>query len=238
MPYCPKCGVEVDYFIKECPLCDFDIPLIVPKEKGKDYMKEPPFKFPNPENFNPGYIVDFKRKTFWAITFFFLFNILVLIGLQIKDLKLNIGQVYFCIMLLSIWFYLMMFFGFIENKKIMIFGFIANTFLFSLLIDLLYRGLGWFSPVFVPSIILGSLILIITFIIILKKKKTFRIIFNIAIVISAFIIEVEAIISNYLYKKIILSISLFISGEIIIFSLFLLFFYYKIPNKIKKKIHI
>jgi hypothetical protein len=28
MPYCPRCGVEVDYEIKKCPLCEFDIPPI------------------------------------------------------------------------------------------------------------------------------------------------------------------------------------------------------------------
>lgn len=35
MAYCPKCGVEVDNNVKNCPLCDFPIPDIGEEPKGE-----------------------------------------------------------------------------------------------------------------------------------------------------------------------------------------------------------
>ncbi|MCP3899769.1 MAG: hypothetical protein GY707_08680 [Desulfobacteraceae bacterium] len=243
MPYCPKCGVETDYNIASCPLCDFNIPAMDQTEKNHNIIGESPIKFPEPENFNPGYIVDFKRKTFYAITTLLLLNAIVFITFNISTFRLNTKVFIIILFVLSIWFYLMLLFGMISNKKIIIFGLVSNTFFFTFLIDLYYVGLGWFLPVFLPSTILGAIILIIIAIRIrLKKTKTFSIIFDISLAISCFVIGVEAIISKYLYKKIVLSLSIFLSGEIILLSLLLLFYYYKVPeklkNKMKKKIHI
>lgn len=92
--------------------------------------------------------------------------------------------------IISLWIYLLIFFGFIQNKKAAIFILIINIFFFMFLIDLFYKGVGWFFPVFVPAIILGSIILIITAIIIrLKKEKSFKIIFDISISTSIFLIR-------------------------------------------------
>ena len=33
MPFCPKCGVEIDYNINNCPLCTFKMPAIEQTEK-------------------------------------------------------------------------------------------------------------------------------------------------------------------------------------------------------------
>ena len=36
MPYCAKCGVEVENGVKNCPLCKFPIPDILSGEEKKD----------------------------------------------------------------------------------------------------------------------------------------------------------------------------------------------------------
>ncbi len=237
MPYCPKCGVETDYNIYECPLCDFNMPRVEQAEKTDDVVRESPIKFPVPENFNPGYVVDFRRKTFFAITTLFIFNIAAYIAFSIAFPRIDSKVGIITLFALSIWFYLLLLSGMINNKRVIIFSLVLNTFFFTFLIDLYYVGLGWFFPVFLPSTTLAAIILIIIAIRVrLKKTITFSIIFDIAIAISCLLVGMEAIISRYMYDKIILSISILISGEIIIFSLLLLFYYHKVPEKLKTKL--
>ena len=237
MPYCPKCGIQTEINIKKCPLCNIEIPQIVEDSKNHDYINEYPLRFPVYKDKMIGNSLDIKKRTFYAITVFLVLNMLYLILSQVIKHKLNSGIFIITFFIISAWIYLLIFFGFIQNKKVAIFILIINTFFFMFLIDLSYKGLGWFIPVFVPAIVLGSIILIITATIIrLKKEKSFNIIFDISISISIFLIGIESIISRYLYDKIFLSWSIFLSAEIIISGLLLMLFYYKIPSKLKNKI--
>ena len=197
MPYCPGCGVETEYNIKNCPLCNCKIPKIEVKKQETDYLKEPSLKFPKPENIYSGKMIDIKKYTFYAITSLFLLNILLLIVIQLSTKHLVFFFNYPIFVILSIWFYLLIFFGFIKNKKVMISVLIVNTLFFTFLLDL-FNGLYWFIPVFLPSTILASIILIIMATIIrLKKKRTFNLIFSISIAISTFLIGVQSIFSFY-----------------------------------------
>lgn len=40
MPYCPRCGVQVDVNRKNCPLCSFPIPEVKPLEDDSNYNRE------------------------------------------------------------------------------------------------------------------------------------------------------------------------------------------------------
>jgi hypothetical protein len=143
LPYCSNCGVEIDYNINNCPLCDF------------------------------------KRKTFFAITALLLLNTIIFIAFNMSNFRLNTDFFIIILFVLSIWFYLIFLFGMISNNKITIFYLVLNTFFFTFLIDLYYVGLGWFFPVFLPSTILGTIILIIVAVRVrLKKTKTFAIMGN------------------------------------------------------------
>jgi hypothetical protein len=243
MPYCPECGVEVDSNIKNCPLCDIVIPVLKVREQNRDYQKVNPLKFPEPENFNKGYFIDLKRKTFFAISSLFMINIFYLLGIQFLRLKIIPVLIFISLILLSLWIYLFCFFGFVKNRKLLLVIVILNSFLFTFLIDFFNKGPGWFIPVFVPSTILGSFIVMITAVIIRqKKKKSFSLLFYISIALSAFLIGIEGITSNYLNNKITFSWSIIMSLEIITFSLLLIFYYLKLPqrviSKLKKKLHI
>lgn len=243
MPYCPKCGVEVDYIVHECPLCEFIIPDIEPdKDEHLDFKIES-IRFPQPENFYPRKMIDFKRNTYYGLSLMLLINILLLIFLQIRTKAPTHIFVLLIPVLVGFHIYLFFFLGFCPNKPVSIFAVMVNTFLLALTFDLFNKKLEWFVPVAIPVIIFSALIIIIiatSFNI--KKKTSINRLFVIALGLSIFFIIVEIFISLYLHRKIMLFWSVILAAEILAFSLALLLFYHRIPekivNKIAKKIHI
>ncbi|MGM0641430.1 MAG: DUF6320 domain-containing protein [Thermotogota bacterium] len=76
MPYCPKCGIEVDNGVKKCPLCGFGIPVIDYKEK-KEFKKYPDKINRYPKSYRR------KRKIFMS---YYRFMVLILsIILLVED---------------------------------------------------------------------------------------------------------------------------------------------------------
>ncbi len=69
MPYCSKCGVEVGDKQDNCPLCHFPIPDISVKHEP-----EKEARFPDVKNIYTQLALDFKRKSFYALTFLLLGN--------------------------------------------------------------------------------------------------------------------------------------------------------------------
>lgn len=243
MPYCAKCGVELEATIKECPLCHFHIPAELEKTEEDDYLKELPFNFPKPENIYPGKLLDFKKRTFQAISAMILLNIGLLGFFHFRAGNSLFSFIYITAIAASLWLYLLLFFDFIPNRKLMIASLIGNTFLFTLLIDFADRDLDWFWPVFVPGTVWASVVLIVTASIIrLKKKRSKNIILLIAFSLSIFFVGMESIITRSVLQRVTLSWSIFIAGELLSFALLLLFFYHNIParikSKLKKKMHI
>lgn len=243
MAYCPKCGVEVEQAVKACPLCNCTIPKIPGKDSDPDYLKEPPLRFPRPDNMYPEKMIDFKRSTFFGITTMFILNVIGLLVIRIRSGNFISKIDSFVILLLiifSIWFYLFIFFGFVSNKRVMIASLIINSLCFTLLIDLSDKVLEWFFPVLLPSVIFSSVILIITAIIIrYNKKKSINMLFVGAVALSACICGIDFILVRYLSKGQEMGLSklaVFISAQIIISSLVLLFFYHRLPSKMFKKI--
>lgn len=60
MAYCPKCGVEVDNNVKNCPLCDFPIPDIGEEPKGEK-------RYPLAVNTYPQEHQEKKNRIFYAL---------------------------------------------------------------------------------------------------------------------------------------------------------------------------
>lgn len=243
MPYCIKCGVELDSSIKECPLCHYNLPPISEEPDKDEYLKEPVFHFPKPENIYPGRLLDLKKKTFQAISGMTLLNIILLALFFLKSKTDFTSFLYLSAIILSLWFYLLLFFDFIPNRKLMIASLIGNTFLFTFLMDLMNGRLEWFLPVFVPGTVWASIVLITTAAVIrIRKMRSKSLILLIAFAISVFLIGLELILTRYLLKKITFFWSIILSGELMAFALLLLFFYHNVPakikNKLKKKMHI
>lgn len=199
MPYCPKCGVEVDFKIKTCPLCAFEIPE-VPHEHD----------YPNEEIELKNYYEELKvlkkksRKRSRQILFIviLLVTIAAAVNNTMQDWLRNNELTFSPYVLSSIGLfiiYLLPVFGFIKDwKKILTLLFIGSTaFLFS--IDFYADGLEWFVPVGLPLTVLsiGMLFLIM---LIIKKKKPGRL-YSGSIILGAasvLLIILETVIDHYL----------------------------------------
>jgi hypothetical protein len=241
VPYCPRCGVEVDTGRKKCPLCSVTIP-VTGKDDDTSYDNIQSLQFPVPENVYTGKMIDIKKNTFYGLTSFFILHLIFLFTWHLYNHSLGRPTLYITAVILSVWLYLYIFFGFIRNKKVMITSLIINTFFFTFLLDV-FNGLYWYLPIFVPATILGSVILIITAVVFrFTKKRSVNLILPVSLAISLFLIGLECIISLKRAGKIVVSWSLLLAGEIIFLALLLLFFYHKIPARLfkalKKKLHI
>jgi hypothetical protein len=242
MAYCPKCGVELEKNRVECPLCNCKIPKIDNDEGDHAYDNVTSLTFPKPENLFPAKLIDIRKKTFYAVSIFILINVLLYIGILFLRDSFGIGNGFVLGIIVSIWIYLTVFLGMIKNRKAAIILFIVNTFVFTFLVDIMINGLGWFIPVFVPSTILFSILLVLmTVYVRVRKKTTVNIMFPVTISISTFLIGFEAIVSRWLNDQVVLTWSVFLSIEIIGLCLLLLFFYHRIPaktvSKLRKKLH-
>lgn len=170
VPYCPKCGIEVDYGIVRCPLCTFVIPEIPPEH---DILSED-IELKN--YYDELKIIKSRRKhRTKQITFIII--LLIAIGAAInntmQDWLIDHTLTFSPYVLSSLGLFtvfLISIFGFIKGwKKNLITFFLAITaFLFS--IDFYAGGLDWFLPLGLPITVLGAGLYLITRVIINKLK--------------------------------------------------------------------
>ena len=77
MPYCPKCGAEVDNGVENCPLCGFGIPII-------DYEEKKKFKkYPDKINRYPK---SYRRKRKIFMSYYRFMAVILSIVLLTEDL--------------------------------------------------------------------------------------------------------------------------------------------------------
>lgn len=150
MPYCPRCGVEVDYNVTECPLCSFGIPQIpntidIKKEEIelKNYYAE------------LRELKKIRKKRRKGVFFAILIISIIFAGINnvIQDWYANGALIFSPYVLSSLGLLtgiLICLFGFIKDwKKIFIFLFcITLAFLFS--IDMYSGKIEWFLTLALP----------------------------------------------------------------------------------------
>jgi len=150
MPYCPRCGVEVEHDITECPLCSFSIPEVpnvvdIKKEEIelKNYYAE------------LRELKKLQKKRGKAIAFTIIILAVIFVGFNnaMQDWYGNGRLTFSPYVLSSLGLFiciLICLFGFIKNwKKIFLFLYITSSaFLFS--IDYYNEVLAWFWTAALP----------------------------------------------------------------------------------------
>ena len=170
MPYCPKCGVELNHGIHECPLCSFDIPDI-PEEI------EPIAEEVELRNYYTELHQLKKKNRKRSKQIFFIIIFLGAIGAALNNTLqdwLGNNRLTFSPYVLSsigvFILYLISIFGFIRGwKKNLLFLFLGTTaFLFS--IDFYNEGMNWFLPLGLPASVLTFGLIFFTALLIRKIK--------------------------------------------------------------------
>jgi hypothetical protein len=171
MPYCPKCGIEVEYGVYECPLCSFEIPEIPHEMDVKKEEIELKNYYAELKELKKRRKKGTKRVTFLVIILLIAFagfnnamqdwytnNSLTFAPYVLSSLGLITGIV-ICI------------FGFIKNwKLVFLFLFVITTvFLYS--IDRYAGGIDWFFTLAVPAVSSAFGILFLTVFLIKTRSR-------------------------------------------------------------------
>jgi len=236
MAYCSRCGVEVDYNVRKCPLCQFKIPQI------EDDVIADVDRFPKAENVYIKEQEELKNVIFIIITIVALASCVLMVFLNTVFLgRLTWGR-YSLVSVIATWGYLFIFFGYIRKYNFAILAFSANTAILIYFIDSFNNSLDWFFSVGLPIVLLAFLIAYTIGAIYRKRKKTiFNTIAYIMLGISVFLMGIEVALDFYLRGKIKMVWSIITGIQLIAVALLLLYLSYKLPQKykeeLKKKFH-
>ena len=198
MPYCPKCGLEVDNGITECPLCNFTIPD-VPYENDlkkeeielKNYYEE--LKILKKER---------KKKTRRVIfIIFILFAVGAGINNALQDYLLNNKLTFSPYVLSSLGLFvicLIVIFGFIKKIQYIFPLLFVSTSAFLFSLDVFSNGVEWFWSVALPLTAMGYGSVLLCLIIFMMRKPGKLIVGSIVLgFVSIMIVLVEVILDLY-----------------------------------------
>ncbi|MEG0075138.1 MAG: hypothetical protein RR310_04030 [Eubacterium sp.] len=238
MAYCPKCGVEVDNNVKNCPLCDFPIPDI-----GEKKVVEK--RYPLAVNTYPEDHLEKKNKIFYSLEIIaaaVFFMTLVLCFIFPIDMRLI-----FVIMIsdIAIVFYLLFCFNYLP-PWVNILGSYGTTLFISYGIYKIIGGSGnWFTNYVLPITTLLFIDLAIFGFIFLKNRHRNQFIYVPTFIISFTIIltlGIDAIVTWDIYGVLHLSWSLIVAVSGVCVIALLMGIYHGIPEKtkayLKKKLHV
>ncbi len=234
MPYCPRCGIEVDSGTTSCPLCICDIPDI---EDDKPIVVES--RFPVPENIHGLQIAELKKQIFLSISILCFGGILTLLsvhflaGLDERSTNYGILGVF------GIWFYMLIFFGYLSSVYLSVVCAGIVSILLVLGIDIITPGVTWSVDVGFPVIILITFILLSA----IRLYKRFRrknqfILIPIYIFTgtSVFCLGLECIIDYTFSNTISLTWSVIVLIPLLSIAGMLLGLYVNLPEKIREKL--
>lgn len=240
MPFCPKCGVEVDYKVQKCPLCTFPIPEIIEKE-----ISVKKSKFPQPENKYYENILKLKNQIFFTLSILIFSAVLILMTvssiIKIHPFAIN----YSIISVIATWFYIFILLGYISNQYYSILGLGIITIFFTLGLDYVDSEINWYFSYALPIIILVLLIVFLFLYLYNRSRLLNQFIFipsYLCIGISLLSVGLECILDLQVTRPIHLSWSLIVLIILMSIAVLLLSLYYKLPDrmkeKIKRKLHI
>lgn len=237
MPYCAKCGVEVDNNIKKCPLCNFPIPDI-----GEDTKVQSIKVFPEAENIYKHRLNIIKNKVFFTLIILLISCIPILFSIEVFYPSVRINYI-ISIIIASV-FYLFFLFGYLGvNYNILGIGVTSIILMYRL--DNIDRNITWFFNYALFIILLLMIILYIGVFFYKRIKRESQVIFILSyIFVSTGILclEIDSIISFRITGEIRLSWSIIVFISSLAVCLLIFGFYYGLPerirNEIRKKIHV
>ncbi len=235
MPYCFKCGVEVNNGVKNCPLCDLDLPTF------EDEVIVAP-RYPSQENVFRE--IKKRRKN----VFYFIYSMIILaitFNLVLID-RSNNGvwswSQYTTIYLLGSIVYVFAILQYSKNEKFN-FGVIGiTTVIILFLTDGVNGAYEWFFRLGLPISVLSVLTLYILFKIFNRKRLLPYKVMETIVLAAFFLVITEITIDKYLFSNIELGWSLQAVACFIPLMAILIFMprklYEKIDKYIERKIHI
>ena len=233
MPYCSKCGVEVQPGTKKCPLCGTPIQQFEEENEELPLYPEKKVKQKKERLSNRQ-----KRIFAWEIVTATIMTIIVLLLLINAVVDKNISwSLYPVASLMALWLFTTFPLFFPTKVVILVVGELLTLISYLAALDGIDGKIQWFHRLALPIVFLISLIAFaVTFSSIKVKRKGANIAAFILFGISAICIGIDLIITFIISGKITLTWSLIAAPPIIIVGAFLIYVHYRFKHiNIKKR---
>lgn len=242
MAYCPKCGVELERYIKNCPLCKFQVPDIGDSEYF--FEEEATKKYPHAINIYKKDHMVIKNKIFFSFIVVVISAIIILAVLKLVYPGSVIIANYALIAFIGLLFYMFFSFGYLK-PFINLLGLAMTTLFIGFAIGYQSKPMEWFYHYFMPIIVI--LYVDLTVFLLLSKmsrnKNKFVYVPTVSLLfLSILSMGIEGVVSINSEGSISLSWSLIVlicSGAI---ACVLLGVYHGVPEKsktwLKRKLHV
>lgn len=208
MAYCPKCGVEVEHHVDQCPLCQFPIPDI--SEEGQTLHID--YKYPEASNVYSAYRERIKNRIYFVLMVVLISALVVLAAVKLLyPVREDVIQ-YIFISVLTMFILAFFSYGFF-SWGINITGFAAAV----LFLNYFIAGMNdhsWFLSYAVPIVLvvyLDSLAFHYMFMHSKKRQRLSYVPIFVLMIISSICISVDGVISYNWYGQIRLTWSLIVA---------------------------
>lgn len=151
MAYCPKCGVELDKYIVNCPLCDFVIPEV--GDPHYFFDEEVTKKYPNAINIIRKDYMVIKNKIFFSFIVVVISAIIILAVLKLIYPGSAVIANYALIVFIGLFFYMFFSFGYLKPYYNLM-GITLTTLFITFSIDYQFKSLEWFTTYALPIILI------------------------------------------------------------------------------------
>jgi hypothetical protein len=203
MRICPRCGVELDEKMNECPLCNYSVTDVQVLSKDTSQVRE--------KVQGEKILSDFvnltrnqKRKLFWELSNIILFSgILVTLMINVISAKGITWSKYSITICLVLSANVTLFSFWRHRLMILLGGSFLSTSLLLILLDLYNERMGWGTQLGIPLLFsLYMVILALTLVIRFTKQHGFNILGCFFLALGFLALCIDGILSGYLSGKI------------------------------------
>lgn len=238
MPYCSRCGVEVDDDVRECPLCATEIQILDPE---KDNLKNYPDKAA-PHSLSPKRNKkEMRRMAAILVTFGLLIPASIAFAADIVINGTITWGTYTLSSLIYIWVLILLPLLYYKKPVLTLLAYYLSTLFFLYALDAFSGGVFWFEGLAFPIIsITALLIVIIIFIGRNSRIKGINILSYAILSIGIECIGIELAISRFQTGTISLGWSIIVLSAALPAAGLLYYIYFKTkkPLKMKEYFHI
>lgn len=227
MPYCSRCGVEVDSHVERCPLCNAPIQHFPETEAGESRYPEDA----------PGPSVEIgdrtRRRVLWELlSLLYAIAVIVVIGSDVRVDGAIDWSLYPAASLALAWIYTTLAIYSRRRPGVSVPIVAVSTLVFMAVIDLIHGGLDWFLPLGLPIFLLCALLTGAVILVIVRTKECgLNIVAFILLGIAAFCVGTDLLISRYHSGVVDFTWSMVVVLTVVPVALILLFLHYRLRNR-------
>ncbi|MBB6479489.1 DUF6320 domain-containing protein [Spirochaeta isovalerica] len=160
MPYCSRCGVEVDNDVEKCPLCSTPIQVLSPENLKTGKYPDKPAPHPAPPKRNKK---EQRRMAAIIITFGLLIPASIAIAADVVINKHITWGTYTISTLIYIWVIILLPLLYYKTPVLTLMAYYLSTLLFLYSIEVFSGGEYWFRQLALPIITVTALLIALNF---------------------------------------------------------------------------